>query len=137
MGRFLKWIARKGAVGGTARWAAQMYRLLREEYPRFKTESPAVTYRMMIARRFQVLPNAAQKEYLGQQAYTVQGLMGLVIEILKVEAGLAENEPEPMIDMLEVIAEELKKGRLSHEEIFGQCRAPSDYLRSALSRPTL
>jgi hypothetical protein len=92
---------------------------------------------MMIARRFRSLPNDAQKEYLGEQAYRVQGLMGLVVEILKVEAGLADNDPGPMADMLEVIAEELGKSKLSHEEIFGQYRGPSDYAQSAFTRPAL
>jgi hypothetical protein len=134
VGRFQKWLARKTSVGGTARWAVAMYRSVRESYP--SLSGPAV-YRMMLAKRYMVLPNPTQQEYLGNRAFEVDGLMGLVIEILKVEFALADNEVDPLMDCLQVIGEELEKGHLSKEEIFGRKRNIWDFLDQARSKPSV
>ncbi len=133
---FASWMARKGAVGGTARWAAKMYRAVLERYPQLAKSGPAAVYRMMIAKRYELAPNEAQMEYLGDRAYEVEGLMGLVVEILKVEASMADNEPEVLSSFLSVVLEELQGAGLTREEIFGEHRMVGDYLQQAASKPT-
>jgi hypothetical protein len=82
-------------------------------------------------------------EYLGKGVDDMEGLMGLVIEILKVEAGLAENPVSALEDFLQVIKEELAKSGLSNEELFGgldPVRNPglfsTVYLEQAQEAPT-
>ncbi|NKI35593.1 hypothetical protein HFP89_10495 [Wenzhouxiangella sp. XN79A] len=113
----MKWLARKGAVGGTARWAAQGYESL-------STENPGISgpelYRALIHVRFTALPNADQEQFLMSIADQVIGLRGLVVAILTVEAGFTENTPQNQRMFMEIIDEELLKHGVPRDIAFGQ-----------------
>ena len=117
----MKFLARAGAVGGTARWAADNYRFFRQRHPASPEWPDEVIFRLMIVNRFRVLPNKAQEEYLLQiENIAKNGLMGLVVELLRVESGWDNNTAEYQATFLSVIREELEKKGLSFAQIHGE-----------------
>lgn len=102
----MKWMARKGAVGGTARWAAQGYAAFANQSPNIDTSD---LYRTLIKHRYSVMPNPQQESFLLGIADQIRGLSGLVVAILTVEAGFTENTPENQQMFMEIIDEELLK----------------------------
>jgi hypothetical protein len=112
----MKWMARKGNVGGTARWAADLYKRVVAENPDMHTID---IYKTMIRHRMRVLPNPSQESLLLDLTEEARGLRGLVVAILIVEAGYGENSPEHRREFSEVIEEELEKYGFSHEVIYG------------------
>lgn len=102
----MKWIARKGAVGGTARWAAQGYKFFSSKDS--KLSGPQL-YKALIQTRFLASPNAQQESFLMGIADKIIGLRGLVVAILTIEAGFTENTPENQRMFMEIIDEELAK----------------------------
>ena len=81
-----KWLARRGAVGGTARWAANGYKFFRQRHPDPQDFSDSQIFRLMIVTRYETLPDDNAKGLLLQLADEVMGLRGLVAAILSVEA---------------------------------------------------
>ena len=114
----MKYLARVGAVGGTARWAADTYRFYRQRHPASPEWSEEAIFRLMIATRYQVMPNPDIETRLLGIDYNGQGLVGLVIEILNCEADFANNTYEYQKMFISVIAEELQKKGISEEVIF-------------------
>ncbi|MEW5929572.1 MAG: hypothetical protein AB1941_19125 [Gemmatimonadota bacterium] len=114
-----KWLARRGAVGGTARWAANGYKFFRQRHPDPQDFSDSQVFRLMIVTRYETLPNAHAERSLLQLADQVLGLRGLVAAILSVEAGFTENTPEAQAMFLDVIAEELENAGLAEQAIYG------------------
>jgi hypothetical protein len=116
---FMKWLARRGNVGGAARWAANGYKFFRLRHPD-KAECPdSDIFRLMIASRFQVLPNPTSEEFLLSLVPNLAGLFGLVVAILSVEAGYMENTPENRKMFQEIVVEELDGQGIPSEVIFG------------------
>jgi hypothetical protein len=104
----MKWMARKGAVGGTARWAAQGYAAFVNQCPNIIASD---LYRSLIKHRYAVMPNPEQESFLLSIADQIRGLRGLVVAILTIEAGFTENTPGNQQMFMEIIDEELlKKG---------------------------
>ena len=81
-----EWLARRGAVGGTARWAAKGYKFFRQRHPNSQEFPDSAIFRLMIVTRYEAAPNERYEQYLLRKCDHFDGLMGLVIEILKVEA---------------------------------------------------
>jgi len=114
---FKKWFARIGAVGGTARWAAKLYKAFNKEYPE---KGDKEIYKMMIKARFQNMPDPQAEQFLLAVADDLLGLRALVAVILDVEADFTDNTPENQQLFLEVINEELQKKGLSGKVINGK-----------------
>lgn len=114
---FKKWFVRIGAVGGTARWAAKLYKTFKKEYP---GKGDKDIYKMMIKARFHYMPDPKAEQFLLAIADDLLGLRALVAVILDVEAGFTDNTPENQQLFLEVIDEELQKKGLSTKVINGK-----------------
>jgi len=119
----MRWLARKGNVGGTARWAALLYQIVLRSYPGIDAVS---AYKLMIHHRMRILPNKEQELMLVDLAENMRGLRGLVVSVLSVEAGFLDNTPQDQQIFLEIIEEELFKAGLPEEIVFG---------REAVTRP--
>jgi len=114
----LKWLSRRGAVGGTARWAARNYLAARQSLP--ESSSDADAYRLMISARYKAMPDRETESELLKLADDTQGLLELVVTVLAVEAGFNDNTPENKRMFADVIVEELEKKGLPREAIFGK-----------------
>jgi len=134
---FKSWIARKGAVGGAARWAANGYKFFRQRHPDPSEFSEASVFRLMVTTRYEAFPDEQKEGYLLSQCDDVQGLVGLVIEILKVEASLHENDADNIYTFIEVIADELKKAGIPEATRFGGFSRVGDYAEQALHAPRI
>lgn len=102
----MRWIARRGAVGGTARWAAKGYKSFCSKDPNI---SGPRLYEALIKVRYAALPNAEHEQALIGGVENMKGLRGLVVAVLTVEAGFDETEPRHQSMFMDVIDEELKK----------------------------
>lgn len=132
---FKSWIARKGAVGGTARWAANGYKFFRQRHPDPCQFPDASLFRLMVVTRYEAFPDDEKKDYLVSQCDSVQGLVGLVIEVLKVEASLHENDGDNIYMFIEVIEDELKKAGIAKSTRFGRFSRIGDYAEQACHAP--
>ena len=117
---FKRWLARRGAVGGTARWAANGYRFFRQRHPDPKEFSDNTLFRLMVVNRYKILPNPEAELFLLGFADGARGLRALVAGILSVEAGFDENEESVQDMFMEIIEEELEKQGLPIEVITGR-----------------
>lgn len=103
---FQKWIARRLAVGGTARLFAKQYIWLKQN--KYKPDTPdRLIYNDIIMMRFKY-PNTRDLMQMVENG-TIKGLKDLVIEVLTIEAAFKENTFENQIMFSEVIEEELLK----------------------------
>ena len=117
---FKRWLARRGAVGVTARWAANGYRFFRQRHPDPKEFSDNTLFRLMVVNRYKILPNPEAELFLLGFADGARGLRALVAGILSVEAGFDENEESVQDMFMEIIEEELEKQGLPIEVITGR-----------------
>jgi hypothetical protein len=111
-----KLIARKGAVGGTARWAAKMYHGVIKDNPDWTHDE--IT-RELIKIRYPSPNDRHIKESVISYNNTIReghgnrgaclGLFQLVICILTCEAGFADNTSETQRMFMHIITEELEK----------------------------
>lgn len=118
MGRLTKWLAKKGNVGGVARWATSGYTSLRQLAPEHLSDQDI--FRSMIEIRYKTLPNEKYETYLISKSNDMEGLMGLVIEVLKIETPFSETSQEAKNEFLDIIEEELVKSSLPENILFGQ-----------------
>ena len=119
----LKFFARIGAVGGTARLVAKQYLRYRQLHPE-KSETPDyVIYRLIIMDRYNVLPKPKHEKILLENAPNIKGLAELVKEILVLEAGFADNDRDGQVVFMEVICEELKKKGVRAADIFAETKS--------------
>ena len=132
---FKSWIARRGAVGGTARWAANAYKLFRQRHSDTSEFSDASLFRLMVVTRYEAFPDEQKQDYLVSQCGHVHGLVGLVIEILKVEASLHENDGDNIYTFIEVVEDELKKAGIQEAVRFGGFFRVGDYAEQACRAP--
>lgn len=128
-------IARWGTVGGTARWAARGYLQLRRQYPDPAAVNDSQISRFLIACRYRLLPDAAKSSYLLSQCDGIQGLLGLVVEILKVEANLHENQGDTIYNFLKIIDEELQRFGVEPVVRYGRFKDFSDFGEQAMTPP--
>lgn len=104
-----KLLARRGAVGGTARWAANGYHFFRQRHPDSAEFPDSVIFRLMIVHRYEPHPDKDAEQFLLSIVDTLTGLQGLVVAVLTVEAGFTDNDLPVQRMFMDVIAEELAK----------------------------
>ncbi|MCL4836724.1 MAG: hypothetical protein KJ058_02000 [Thermoanaerobaculia bacterium] len=119
MGRFLMWIARRGAVGGTAKWAAAAYRRVRSLHP--ELEADGEVFLKMIEYRYQALGEARRRDRVLHLAkgHGRAGLRMLVAIVLGEEAGFFDNPPETQMQFFKIIEGELVKSGIPTSVIRG------------------
>ena len=126
-----KFMARKGAVGGTARWVADAFfgalanKVFDIENCSTKSGLEVEINKIVeygLAHRFQSNPNHpdASAIYDSYKRGHDRGLTGFTIAILDVEAGYFKNTTENMLMFDEVIVEELRKKNIGEAMINGQ-----------------
>lgn len=100
-----KWMARKFAVGGTARVFAKQYSFLSQKYS--SVESHKLILKEIVRFRF----NSKNSQYLIDRIDNgeIIGLKDLIIETLGIEASFYENDLSIQLMFEEVIVEELIK----------------------------
>jgi hypothetical protein len=118
----LKWMARRGAVGGTARWAADGYLHFRRQHPARTVYSDNEIFRLMILARYRTRRDAGAEACLLGVASQLEGLRGLVVAVLTVEAGYSKSSAATQKMFAEVIDEELERCGVPREVIFGSGR---------------
>ena len=113
----IKWFAKIGAVGSTARWGAKLYKSYKEIHPNI---SDSKIYQLMIVDRYQNMPKEGAIEYLRPIAKDEElGLRALVTSILEIEADFNENTSKYQHLFIQVIEEELERKGLDKEVIRG------------------
>jgi len=116
---FGKWMARKGAVGGTARfvakafWSAFENKLIdMDNFSSPRGLDEEIRKVVIAALNFRFAGNVDHPDYraiLNTYDSSVAGLEALTISILIVEAGYMKNSYENKEMFREIIVEELKK----------------------------
>ena len=111
------WIARRGAVGGTARWAAKGYQSMKSNSLAMSVEDVMLG---LVHSRYSAIPNNVAKSTLTSliSEGQVNGLQHLVINILNIEAGFREASMEDRFLFMRVIEEELQAAGVPQEDIF-------------------
>lgn len=117
-------LARAGAVGGTARWAAKGYKFFRQRYPEREGISDQNVFRLMIGHRYQTLSDDEAERTLLAQADRMQSLSQLVVAILRIEAGFDESTLENRQLFTDVIEEELLKADVPDDLVSARGLAP-------------
>src|SRR5678815_4573162 len=115
----LKWFARRGAVGVTARWSADAYLSLRGQHRGRAALSNEVLFRLLVASRFKAHPDAAGERMLLSFVDDVVGLRGVVAAILTYEAGFTKRSSAVRKLHMAVIDEELEEKGIPRDVIFG------------------
>lgn len=101
-----KWLARTLAVGGTARTIAKQYNFLRTKKFKPGTED-RIIFSEIVLFRFKYPNTKILIEKIDNG--DISSVKELVIEILSIEAGFRDNQPDTIRMFEEVIEEELKK----------------------------
>ena len=114
-----RWLARRGAVGGTARWAANGYKLFRKRHPDRDAFSDKDIFRLMVVSRYEAIPDAHAQTFMLGWADGAAGLRNLVVGILTVEAGFDENPQSVQEMFMDVIIDVLERQSLPPESISG------------------
>ncbi len=122
---FLKSVARPGAVGGTARWAAKMYRYCASQMPDVELDRVGGT--MIMARYGRAMAKRPESTKartgsaltdLGQRG-RIEGIAHLVVLILVAEASFADNAVTTQCEFIETILEELRRRDVPVEYALG------------------
>ena len=100
----IRWLTKKGAVGGTARWAANGYHRVIAQHPDVSVEQ---VVEVLIRMRYQSASNPNIEVRVRSLVEVSPGLAGLVYSILVVEASFNENTASVQNMFNEVIIEEL------------------------------
>ena len=119
-----RWLARRGAVGGTARWAANSYKFFRKRHPDRHAFSDKNVFRLMVVSRYEALSDPHALEFMLAWTEGGGGLRSLVVGVLTVEAGFKENESPVQEMFMDVIIDELERQSLPPESISG-CADPN------------
>lgn len=119
-----KWLARRGNVGGTARWAGNTYWSIKKRTPnataeQIMAEMVAVRYRSDSTKRERDALTATINQ--GE----MRGLAHLVTNVLSIEAGFRENTSKNRLMFMDVIKEELEKLDIPEQDIYDFSRPPS------------
>lgn len=111
----MKFLARKGAVGGTARTIAKHYKYYRGIHPDKEEIKDSEIYRLIIIDRFKL--SKIKQQRLLSEIGLMSGLKDLVVGILTIEADFLDNTMDIQIMFEEVIEEELLKKGIQEYEI--------------------
>ena len=111
------WLARKGNVGGMARWVGKSYLSIMQENP---SAPLAVIMNDIIKLRYAAKSSESIKDALLShiESGESRGLAHLVTNILTVEAGFQENTRENRFQLMKLIQEELRKFGIPEKVIY-------------------
>ena len=112
-----KWLARKGNVGGTARWAGNAYWSIRKRKSDVSIEE---VMREIVSVRYRSGSMQPAREALLSiiEKGEMRGLAHLVVNILSIEANFRENSAENRFMFMDVVQEELEKLKIPNGEIY-------------------
>lgn len=119
---FGAWLARRGNIGGTARWAGNLYIKIKNQNKELSTKeimSEIIRYRYPSDSAAHVKEGFLQQINQGR----VHGLAHLVTNILSHEAGFRENSAENRRIFMNIILDELAKLKIPQRDIY----KPEDY----------
>tara|TARA_B110000977_G_scaffold169576_1_gene219622 strand:- start:312 stop:653 length:342 start_codon:yes stop_codon:yes gene_type:complete len=109
-----KWLARKFAVGGTARVLAKQYLYLKKNKFKEGTDNKVILRDLVLFRH--KFPHV--KDFIDMIEHgMIKGLKDLTIKTLSIEAGYDDNDSETQQMFKEVIEEELLKKGIPKESI--------------------
>lgn len=124
-----QWLARKGAVGGTARWTAkyhqhavdnQLYNVENfSSQDGINQEINNVIDNALLARSKVSKADSIAKIRAIYNGAPMKGLVALTVAILKVEASFSDNDQNVVKEFLIVIDEELDKKKVGNIIKFG------------------
>jgi hypothetical protein len=119
-----KWLARKGNVGGTARWAGNAYWSIKRQSPNAEVKQ---IMEQMVAIRYHSDSTKRERDALISviKQGGMRGLAHLVTNILSIEADFRENTQENRFLFMDVIKEELEKLGIPEQDIYDFSRPPS------------
>jgi len=102
------WLARKGNVGGTARWTGKLYLSISQENP---SAGPTVVIKDIVKIRYSADSQQSIKDALLSHIDSGEsrGLAHLVTNILTIESGYRENTQEDRVKFMKIIQEELRQ----------------------------
>lgn len=110
------WLARKGAVGSTARWAGNLYLKLKKKDPRMSIND--VMKELVLIRYRDASSGSIASTFIQQiEEGGVRGLANLVTNILSYEANFSENTGSNRALFIDVILEELQKLNIPGSDI--------------------
>ena len=123
---FVKRIARWGAVGGTARWAAKLYQAYIENEDAPQLDGLCAT---LVMTRYQMealaRPDGSAERTLDAPMEkgcdgAINSVAHLIVLILVAEAGFDDNEPGTQVQFPDAILEELAKAGVPDEYAIGR-----------------
>lgn len=119
-----KWLARRGNVGGTARWAGNAYWSIKKRTPNATAEQIMAE---MVAVRYRSDSTKRERDALTAiiNQGEMRGLAHLVTSVLSIEAGFRENTSKNRLMFMDVIKEELEKLGIPEQDIYDFSRPPS------------
>ena len=117
-----RWFARKGNVGGTARWAGNAYWSIKKRVPDATVEQ---IMREIVSIRYRADSTNREREALLSiiDNGEMRGLAHLVTNILSIEAGFRSNTAENRFMFMDIIQEELAELRIPDRDIYEVSRA--------------
>ncbi len=116
------WIARKGSVGGTARWAGNAYWSIKRRNPSASIDDVMVELVSVRYGDAKMLPaRDALVKVIGSGQ--MRGLAHLVTSILSIEAAYQDNSQKDRFLFMDIITEELEKLKVPSVDIYDPARA--------------
>ena len=112
----MRWMARKGAVGGTARWAALGYHSYHAQAPEMET---AHVIGLLLSARYGSGPSMPTLVEVSAHLGEAPGLHDLVVAILAVEAGYLDNTASVQGIFDDVIEQELLRAGVPEPVVRG------------------
>jgi len=115
----MKWLARRGTVGKTARREADSLLSIRGQHRSRASLPEKALFRLMVAARFKDHPDEAGERLMLSVVDEMVGLRELVAAFLTCEADFAKRPASTRRMLMEVIDEELEKKGIPRPVIFG------------------
>lgn len=113
MNKILKFIARIGAVGGTARFVANGYNFFQKQ-----GLGRNEIFKNIIKIRFKILKNSSEESEMIQKSENIENLTDLTFLILQIEGVIPKDTPIfQNMDYILIVREELRKKNISEEVI--------------------
>lgn len=132
-----KWLAKKGAVGSTARWGAQAFFAYYRDHSfgNFNNDEELrkeidklVDYALKARFNGDVSSGDAQLiDQMYKSSARQLGYSGFINSVLAVEAGLYKNTQENISMMTDLVEEELERAHVGPAVIYGEMRAKVRY----------
>lgn len=120
-----KWLARKGTVGGTARWAGNGYFRIKRQDPDASVDD---IMRELVFARYADESLATPRQALIEiiDAGDMRGIAHLVTNILSIEASYGNNTTGNRFLFMDVIQEELESIGVPSSDIYDPSKMKTD-----------